>query len=50
MPAAMIEQCEEQGLDWAEMALGVDDVEPARPRDNERDVAQIRKRLDLVEA
>ena len=45
MPAAMIEQCEDQGLDWAEMALGTDDVEPAKPRDNERDVAKIKEHL-----
>ena len=45
MSAAMIEQCEEQGLDWAEMALGANEVEPAKPRDNERDVAQIKEQL-----
>ena len=45
MPAAMIEQCEEQGLDWAEMALGANDVELTKPRDDERDVAQIKEQL-----
>ncbi|MDE3088909.1 MAG: hypothetical protein KGJ80_05950 [Chloroflexota bacterium] len=45
MPIAMIEQCEEQGLDWAEMALGANDVEPANPRDSESDVAKIKAQL-----
>ena len=45
MPATMIEQCEEQGLDWAEMALSANEVEPAKPRDNERDVAKIKEQL-----
>jgi len=45
MPIAMIEQCEEQGLDWAEMALTANDVEPANPRDKERDVAKIKEKL-----
>ncbi len=45
MPVAMIEQCEEQGLDWAEMALGVDDVEPAQARDTASDVTQIKAQL-----
>jgi len=41
----MIEQYEEQGLDWAEMALGANEVEPAKPRDTERDVAKIKAHL-----
>ena len=45
MPVAMIGQCEEQGLDWAEMTLSADEVEPAKPRDNERDVAKIKEHL-----
>lgn len=45
IPVAMIEQCEEQGLDWAEMALGANDVEPAKPRDTENDVAKIKAQL-----
>ena len=45
MPTAMIEQCEEQGLDWAEMVLGADDLETAGPRDTERDVATIKAQL-----
>lgn len=45
MSAAMIEQCEEQGLDWAEMILSTDEVEPARPRDTQPDVARTKERL-----
>lgn len=45
MPIAMIEQCEEQGLDWAEMALGANDVESAKPRDTERNVTKIKEQL-----
>ena len=45
MPVAMIEQCEEHGLDWAEMALGANDLEPAKPRDTERDVTKIKEQL-----
>jgi len=45
MPVAMIEQCEEQGSDWAEMALSADEVEPAKPRDTERDVTKIKEQL-----
>jgi hypothetical protein len=45
MPVAMIEQCEEQGFDWAETALGADDLEPGKPRDTEREVATIKSQL-----
>lgn len=45
MPVAMIEQCEEQGLDWAEMGLSANEVEPAKPRDAERDVTAIKAQL-----
>ncbi len=45
MPVATIEQCEEQGLDWAEMTLRASDVEPARSRDTQVDVAKTKERL-----
>lgn len=38
MPLAMIERCEEEGLDWQCMFLSVNEVEPAPARDTERDV------------
>jgi ribosomal protein L7/L12 len=41
MPDSMIVQCEDQGLDWTGMVLGVQDVEPTSPRDTEADVAQV---------
>jgi hypothetical protein len=39
MPDEVIEECEEQGLGWAEMYLGIDEVEPAEPRDTPTDAA-----------
>ncbi len=45
MPVTMIEQSEEQGLDWAEMALSANEVEPAKPRDAEHDVAEVKAKL-----
>ena len=38
IPAKAIDQCEEEGLDWAEMYLYSKDVELTNPRDNEEDV------------
>jgi hypothetical protein len=40
MPRSMIEYCEDEGLDWREMRLGVSDVKPASPRDAEEDVEE----------
>ncbi len=45
MPVATIEQCEGQGLDWAEMTLSAHDVEPAKSRDTQQDVAKIKEQL-----
>jgi hypothetical protein len=45
MPDSMIEQCEEQGLDWTEMILEAREVELTNSRDTEEDVAQATKRL-----
>ena len=39
-PRSMIEYCEDEGLDWREMRLGVSDVKPASPRDAEEDVEE----------
>lgn len=33
-----VRQCEEDGLDWTSMNLWIDEVEPAEPRDTEKDV------------
>ena len=40
MPRSMIEYCEDEGLGWREMRLGVSDVKPASPRDAEEDVEE----------
>jgi len=41
MPGAMIEQCEEKGLDWSEMMLGAHEVELTRPRDTKAAVTRV---------
>lgn len=41
MPDAVIEQCEEQGLDWTHMGLEAREVELTNPRDTEEDVARV---------
>ena len=41
IPAAMIEQCEEKGLDWTEMMLETREVQRAISRDTEEDVARL---------
>jgi len=40
MPRSMIEYCEDEGLDWREMRLGVSDVKSTSPRDAEEDVEE----------
>jgi hypothetical protein len=41
MPSSVIEQSEEQGLDWAKMYLDAQEVELTSPRDTEEDVARV---------
>jgi hypothetical protein len=38
MPVWMIERCQEQQLNWSQMCLDLQDVEPTQPRDTEQDV------------
>ena len=45
MPPAMIEACEEQGLDWSEMCLYASEVAPAQPRDRARDAGTVKAEL-----
>jgi hypothetical protein len=45
MPAWFIEDSERQGLDWGQMYLGLDEVEPAEPRDTEGDVEEVREEI-----
>jgi hypothetical protein len=42
LPPWFIEESVREGLDWSEMYLGLDEVEPAEPRDMERDVEAVR--------
>ncbi len=46
MPPAMIEACEEQGLDWSEMCLYASEVAPAQPRDRAKDAAPVKAELE----
>jgi hypothetical protein len=46
MRASSIERCARENLNWAEMYLGPDELEPARPRDSERDVARVRDEIE----
>ncbi len=50
MPDEMIEECEEQGLSWTRYPTPASDVEPARPRDTQEDVAQAVEELEQQHA
>jgi hypothetical protein len=43
LPPWFIEESEREGLGWDEMYLGLDDVEPAEPRDTQKDVEAVRE-------
>ncbi len=45
MPAWYIEDSERKGLGWSTMYLGLDEVEPAEPRDTEPEVAQAQEEI-----
>jgi len=45
MTDSLIVQCEEQGWDWAEMVLGIGDIEPAESRDTQTDVIRMKQKL-----
>ena len=45
MPGAMIEQCEEKGLDWTEMMLEAREVELTKPRDTKETVSRVTDEL-----
>jgi hypothetical protein len=40
IPKSFLEQCEQEGYEWQVYHLQIEDVEPAQPRDNERDIAK----------
>jgi len=46
MPSDMIEQCEEEGLDWANMYLNPEEVKLTTPRDSQKEVKKI---IELLE-
>jgi len=50
MPDEMIEGCEKQGLSWALYPIPASDVEPARPRDTQADVARVVEELEKKHA
>ncbi|CCI06216.1 Genome sequencing data, contig C288 [Microcystis aeruginosa PCC 7941] len=52
IPSSVIDQCELENLDWAQMYLSSTDVELTQPRDTEEDVAAIIEQIqsNIVEA
>lgn len=46
LPEDYIRQSEEEGLDWAEMYLSPDEIEPASPRDSEETVSELREQME----
>ena len=46
LPRAYIKKSEEEGLDWAEMYLGSDEIEPALPRDSEKESNDIADQME----
>jgi hypothetical protein len=45
MPAAIVEQCEKEGLDWSKFDFFPSHLEKASPRDTEEDVKQAQNKL-----
>jgi hypothetical protein len=45
MPKQSIERCAREGLNWAETYLYPDELEPARPRDSQKDVDRVREEI-----
>jgi hypothetical protein len=46
IPSSVIDQCEVENLDWAQMCLFSTDVELTQPRDTEEDVAAIIEQIE----
>ena len=46
LPLEYIKQSEEEGMDWAEMYLSADEIEPASPRDSEETADQVREEME----
>ena len=48
LSAGYIEQCEEEGMDWSQLYLFLEDMELATPRDTPWDVKRIRNTLGAL--
>ena len=46
IPQQYIQQSEEEGLDWTEMYLSSEELEPVSPRDSERTADQVREVME----
>jgi len=46
LPEDYIKQSEEEGLDWSEMYLNPDEIEPAIPRDSEETVEETLEQME----
>lgn len=46
MPAAIIKQCENEGLDWSKSYFYASDLEKASLRDTRQDVKQVQRKLE----
>ena len=46
MPKAYLEQSASEGLSWSEYYLGMDEVEPARPRDSKSEAEQMIAKIE----
>ena len=46
LPHEYIKESEEEGMDWAEMYLSADEIEPASPRDSEEAADQLKEEME----
>lgn len=46
LPDWYIKESEREGFDWARMYLSLDEIEPAEPRDTERDVKRAKSHIE----
>lgn len=46
LPDEYIRQSETEGMDWAQMCLSVDEIEPARPRDAEAQAVAVAEEIE----
>jgi len=48
LPVEYIQHSEEEGLDWSEMYLSADEIEPVKPRDSTETADTIREEMEAV--